>query len=86
MSNLTLFGKPFTQLTTDEAMARVMAARKLRRLRLPEKVRKAPKAKSTTLTKAKKLSVQKTFENMPEAQKAELLKMMLKKRQEELNG
>lgn len=84
MANLSMFGPPFSKLSHTDAMAKVMAARKLRRMRLPEVVRKAPKAKTQTVTKAAKVKSKSAFDNLPKVAQQQMLELMLAKRKEEL--
>lgn len=85
MADLKFFGLPFSELSYDECIQRVRDARKLRRMRMPEKAKKE-KAKKPTTTKAKKLKLQKTFDGLSQEQKIALLKAKLAERQGELNG
>ncbi len=85
MSDLRMFGLPFSELSYDDCIQRVRDARKLRRMRLPEKALKAP-TKKVTATKVTKIKAQKTFENLTQAKQIEMLKAKLAERKEEIDG
>ena len=84
MANLSMFGPSFSQLSHTDAMAKIMAARKLRRMRLPEVVRKAPKEKPKTVTKAAKVKNKNAFDKLTPEKQKQMLQLMLAKRLEEL--
>lgn len=86
MPGLEFFGPAFSELTYEEAEAKIRNTRKLRRMRLPEKVRKAPKATTKTTTKKQKVSASKAFANMNPEIKRALLEAQLAKREKLLNG
>lgn len=79
MANFSQFGLPFSERPYADGLQAVRDARKLRRMRLPEKVREAPKEKSKTMTKDKKIKAVKAFESLPKEVQKALLAAQLEK-------
>lgn len=86
MANLSLFGKTFTQRSSEEQLTLVKNARHLRRQRLPEKVRKAKVVKKKTTTKKQRVAQHAAFNQLTDDKQLELIEALIAKKKEELNG
>lgn len=80
MANLSLFGKPFTELDSNDQLMLIKNARHLRRQRLPEVVRKAKVAKPKTVTKKKRLTQKLMFDSTSAEEQLEMLQKLLAKK------
>ena len=82
MANLSLFGKSFTNKSSEEQLELIKNARHLRRQKIPETVRKAKVAKPKTLTKKARVAQKQAFSQLSDDEQIKLIEEMIAKKQE----